>query len=198
MDIPTLLFVLSVIIILGIFLSAKYNAKRARELAGRNKGKAGEEAVAAVLDGYARRKGIYTLHGAKLPLYDDYCEIDHMIFGTFGVVVVETKAVSGVIVGRSGDREVRHMIGARVHSMYNPILQNKTHCDNVRHHMKKAGFSEFPVWSFVVFSAPDVDITGFNAPGVMRLSELERALDSLPERPCDYRFAYRYISEIKK
>lgn len=143
----------------------------------KQKGIEGEKRVAKVLRHYARKNRGTVWNNAFLPLYKESCEIDHLIFGAFGVAVIETKNVSGTVSG-NGD-QLTHTVGRQVHKMRNPQLQNKTHIDNVVHHLRKAGLNNVPVHGIVVFSNPDVTLQT-NA-GIL-LDKLPQALDKLPRQ----------------
>lgn len=143
----------------------------------KQKGIAGEKRVAGVLKQYARKNRGTVWNNAFLPLYKESCEIDHLIFGAFGVAVIETKNVGGTVSGNG--KELTQKIGSKVHKLRNPQLQNKTHIDNVVHHLRKAGLNNVPVHGIVVFSNPDVTLeTDAGIP----LSRLPKALDKLPRQ----------------
>lgn len=143
----------------------------------KQKGIEGEKRVAKVLRRYARKNHGTVWNNAFLPLYKESCEIDHLIFGAFGVAVIETKNVGGTVSGNG--KELTQKIGSKVHKLRNPQLQNKTHIDNVIHHLRKAGLNHVPVHGIVVFSNPDVTLeTNAGIP----LSQLPKALDKLPRQ----------------
>lgn len=175
---------LALLVLLAIL--SLYNRK------SKQKGIAGERRVAKVLRRYARRHGGRVFNNAYLPLYDGACEVDHLLFGKFGIAVIETKNVGGTISG--GGKTLTHQIGSKTHSLYNPQLQNKTHVDNVAHHLKKAGYGAVPLYSFVVFSNPDVRLE--TNVGI-RLDALLPKLEALPDRRCDYPALYHALRQIR-
>ena len=65
----------------------------------KHRGRVGERMVAAQLRRFARKHGGKVCSNVYLPLYAGTCEIDHLLFGSFGVLVVETKHVGGEISG---------------------------------------------------------------------------------------------------
>lgn len=146
----------------------------------KQKGIAGERRVAKALRKYARKHGAYLMNSLYLPLYDGCTEIDHVLCGSFGVVVIETKNVGGTITG-SGEYLTQH-IGKRVHKLRHPLKQNETHIRNMEHHLRKAGLSDVPVHGFVVFSNPQVEL---KTKAGLYLKELPAALSRLPKKRCD-------------
>ena len=122
---------------------------------GKRKGRAAEKKVGKFLKKLGKADHVKIINNAYLPLYNKACEIDHLVFGRFGVLVVETKGISGKITG-SG-KNLTHIIGSKTHKLYNPQMQNKTHIDNVVHHLKKGGFDKTPVNGAVVFAAKDIE-----------------------------------------
>ena len=100
-----------------------------RQNAAAHKGAAGEAAVKRI-----------TMSNLPSPLYRQYhdvtlptanggtTQIDHLIVSPFGVFVVETKTMSGLILGRAGDRMwTQALPSGQRHTFYNPIRQNQGH-----------------------------------------------------------------------
>lgn len=138
-------------------------------------GKSGERRVSELLKSWCRKNRAYSLNGIYLPLYKGRCEIDHLVIGAFGVAVIETKTIGGALEGKPSDRYLTHRMGSRIHRLYNPLLQNKTHIDNVSHHLKKAGMGSVPVYGFVVFAGECVPSKALGIPA----PELSAALSAL-------------------
>ena len=162
---------------------------------GKRKGKAGEKAVRIFLKKYAKAHSCCQTDGIYLPLYNGCCEIDHLLFGEFGVAVIETKSIGGQLLGHPSDKYLLHKIGGRQHTLYNPLQQNRTHCDNVRHHLNKGGFNTVPIYPFTVFT--DENIVLEHPSLGTRLSGLEERLKRLPDAGCDGKMLYRYILSQK-
>lgn len=180
-------FYLAAAILLMIFIFILYQRKK------RKKGRAGELKTAAVLKKFAKQNTCMVINGIWLPLYKGTCEVDHIVFGNFGIAVIETKAVSGRISG-SG-KYLTQTIGKRRHRLYNPNLQNKTHMDNIRHHLLKAGFRDVPIFGFTVFTEEDIII---HSPGLgVKLSALYGRLEALPCQKYDYRGMYEAILRVR-
>ena len=137
MEKKTLMILLAVLAVLLLILYLLVHFSK-----GRRKGRAAERKVAGFLKKLGKKDKIRIINNAYLPLYRKACEIDHLVFGRFGVLVIETKGISGSISG-SG-KYLEHRIGAQSHKFYNPQFQNKTHIDNVVHHLKRADSTERP------------------------------------------------------
>ena len=89
-----ILWALAAVVILAVVLYVviKRNREAAKNAA---KGRRGEAAVARKLGSICRSKGFALLNNVYLPLYDTTTQIDHIVVGPFGIVVVETKADQG-------------------------------------------------------------------------------------------------------
>lgn len=184
------LIVIAVIVLISIVFSAlkKINKNRI----GRNIGRAGERKVAKIIRKFSRHRRCKVLNGAYLPLYNGSCEIDHIVFGKFGVAIIETKNTGGHIKG-SG-KYLDHYIGSKKFKLYNPKMQNKTHTDNLRHHLLKHGFKKFQLHPIIVFANEKTiipDGLGIHA------SELYNTLEHLPKGSFDYIGAYKAIKSVR-
>ena len=159
---------------------------------GRRKGRAAEKKVGKFLKKLGKADHVKIINNAYLPLYNKVCEVDHLVFGRFGVLVVETKGISGKVSG-SG-KNLTHTIGSKTHKLYNPQMQNKTHIDNVVHHLKKGGFDKTPVNGAVVFAAKDID---FPSELGTDLKGLEKLYKSLPDAGCNQDVLYNYFNDMQ-
>lgn len=159
---------------------------------GKRKGRAAERKVAKALRKMTRKDNVRIMNNVYLPLYNKACEIDHLVIGKFGVLVIETKGVSGEISG-SGEY-LTHKIGSKTHTMFNPQHQNKTHMDNISHHLKKGRFYDIPVKGAVVFTAKDVTYPK----GIgMDIATLKKFYQSLHSAGVDTDVIYDYIRSIR-
>lgn len=147
-----------------------------QNVSSRKKGRYGERRVSGLLKKWCRSNRAYALNGIYLPLYKGCCEIDHLVAGAFGVAVIETKAIGGALEGKPSDRYLVNRMGNRTHRLYNPLLQNKTHVDNVIYHLKKAGMGNVPVYGFAVFAGECVPKKALG----ISAEELSDALSALP------------------
>lgn len=159
---------------------------------GKRKGRAAERKVSKALHKIGKKDNIRIINNAYLPLYAKACEIDHLVFGKFGILVVETKGISGTVAGKG--KTLTHVIGTKTHKFYNPQMQNKTHIDNVVHHLKKGGFNNVPVEGVVVFSANDVT---FPREIGVDLKGLEKVYRSLPNAGCNPDMLYDYFDGLR-
>lgn len=181
-----LIVLAAVIVLLAVWGAVSYFSK------GKRKGRAAEKKVAGAIKKLGKNDNIRIINNAFLPLYRNTVEIDHLVFGRFGVLVVETKGISGAISG-SG-KKLTHKIGTKVHKLYNPELQNKTHIDNVVHHMKKGGFGNTPVYGAVVFT--DKELKNEAKVG-MDLDGFKKFYNRLPDAKCNQDAVYHYFQKIQ-
>lgn len=158
----------------------------------KQKGIAGERRVAKVLRRFARKRHAVLMNSLYLPLYDGCTEIDHLLCGSFGVVVIETKNVGGTISG-SGEY-LTQQLGSKTHKLRHPQKQNETHIRNVEHHLHKAGLGDVPVHGFVVFANPNIVL---KTKAGLTLPQLESALQKLPKGRCDRKKIERALRTVK-
>jgi len=136
------------------------------------KGRKGEAAVAEVL----ARAGLPALHDVVLGDGRGLTQVDHLVRLPGGIVVLETKAFSGMVTGGVRDRQwVQHLREGAVRTAFlNPLRQNHRHVRAVR---EKAG-AGVPVAGLVV-SAGAGRFCGDLEPAVVRLAELAGRLCAL-------------------
>lgn len=136
----------------------------------------GEARVAKALTRYARRHHCHAMHDVYLPLYDKTTQLDHLLIGDFGVIVIETKATNGDVYGKGKDRQWTHLIGTKKHELYNPLLQNQAHIDCVNHLFKKNHIYKVPVQSLVIFAGKNINLNLEKGLPVIKLSALKKHL----------------------
>lgn len=158
----------------------------------KQRGIAGERKVAKVLRRFARKRKATLINSMYLPLYDGCTEIDHLLCGSFGVIVVETKNIGGTISG-SGE-SLTQQIGGKTHKLHHPQKQNETHIRNVEHHLRKAGLNDVPVRGYVVFANPKVVL---KTKAGLTLPELDAALQKLPKGHCDGKKIERALRAVQ-
>ena len=56
---------------------------------GRRKGRAAEKKVAKTISKLGKKDNIRIINNVFLPLYNKTVEIDHLVFGRFGILVIE-------------------------------------------------------------------------------------------------------------
>ena len=67
------------------------------------------------------------LNNITLPTPDGTTQIDHVIVCPYGVFVIETKFMQGVLCGRAEERHWTQRIGRRSYRFQNPLRQNFKH-----------------------------------------------------------------------
>lgn len=153
---PTLLFPVLIMAAIVLFVIIYLLVKAAKKRRTDRIGKGGEKRVAKMLDHFARKHGGFALHDLYLPLYDKTTQVDHVLLGKFGMLVVETKAANGEVFGTENDREWVHIIGEQRHKLYNPLLQNKAHVDCISHLLRCEKVYKVRIDSLVVFAGKKI------------------------------------------
>lgn len=157
-------------VILGIVIILYLvNPKLQRKVAGLK----GEIRVKKVLKKLARKHHYITMHNVYLPLYDKTTQLDHIVFGDFGVLVVETKNISGKIFGSYEKKYWEQYIRRKYRKFYNPLIQNKTHLNCINHHMRTHDFDSVPTYQVVVFPNGRVRLEIPSNMPVIRLKNIE-------------------------
>ncbi len=130
-------------------------------------------------------------------------QLDHLVVGPHGVVVIETKNWSGRLIGTASDSTWRQIRPGRApRRLANPVRQNDRHVAVVRECLARGELGHVPVESLVVCSAPDVQLeleadeplpviradelprwwsTRLTAPPVLRTEEIERVTVRIQE-----------------
>ena len=139
----TILVVLIAVIVLLVFLHKRKTDKI---------GVKGEKKVAKILKPWALMRSYKVINGLYLPLYDGTTEIDHIVIGFFGMIVIETKNMSGEIYGDVKSKDWTHIMGDKKHKMYNPVMQNQAHIDCIRHCFAKEKIYNINIDNVVVFA----------------------------------------------
>lgn len=121
-------------------------------------GKKGEKKVQKVLNKYARFREAKVLNDVYLPLYENTTQVDHILIAPFGVMVIETKNWIGEVYGNPAEEQWLQVAGEDRNKHYNPLMQNKTHLDNIRHIFKKANIYRVNVEGAVVFAERKCDL----------------------------------------
>ncbi len=142
-----IILIIAILALLGYFLYKKLKEYKAN-LVGKN----GEKKVKKAIEKIAKKYKFKTLHDIYLPLYDKTTQLDHVIIGEFGVMVIETKSHNGEIFGTEKDEYWTQIIGSKKNKLYNPLFQNKAHIDCMRHLLNKKSVYNVQIDSLVVFS----------------------------------------------
>lgn len=112
-------------------------------------------------------------HGIMLKTKDGFTEIDHVVIGSFGIAVIETKYAHGSINGNAGDDYWQQAIGKKHHQMRNPLNQNRNHGDILAKQLK---IDRSFINSLIVF--PDETNLNVNDPRVIKVSRLKGTLET--------------------
>ena len=94
-----------------------------------SKGKEGENAVKRTLERLSISPK-HLFHDYYFIPHDDVSiQIDHIVVCKKGVIVIETKNISGELFGSESEEKWRQILaGGRItHEHYNPVMQNQTH-----------------------------------------------------------------------
>lgn len=116
----------------------------------------GEKKVAKKLYSFSSIRGFKVINDIYFPLYDKTTQVDHVLIGFFGILVIETKNLSGEVYGDPKKQDWLHIMGGKnrekKHKLYNPLLQNQTHIDCIRHILGKENIYNIQMESLVVFA----------------------------------------------
>lgn len=167
------LILAGVIVLAVLLLTAALLLRRKRM---RRLGIDGERQVAAVLRRFAAIRGFKVMNDVYLPLYDKTTQVDHILIGFFGLLVVETKAYSGQVYGEERSREWLHVVGSQRHRFYNPVMQNQGHIDCIRHLLGKENLYNMKIESLVVFTRKKAELYLPKGAPVIRLRQLKKFL----------------------
>lgn len=145
--------IIGIIIVLLILAAVLYKMLLKRKLV--KAGKDGEKIVAKILRRYALPRSYKVLNDVYLPLYDKVTQIDHILIGFFGILVVETKNTQGEIYAQPNDKEWAIVDGktGKKKYIYNPLMQNKTHVEAIRYILTTSKVYKIDIDSLVVFTS---------------------------------------------
>ncbi len=163
----------AVILIIGGIIAL---VMRRRKNHPRQLGKKGEKQVGRVLKKYARFSDVKILNDVYLPLYDETTQIDHILIAPFGVMVIETKNWAGSIYGDPAEEKWLQVVGNDRNYHYNPLKQNKTHIDNLRHLFRKENVYRVNLEGAVVFAGSKVSLYCPRNVPVMTLKQFKKLL----------------------
>jgi len=136
-------------------------------------GKDGEKKVAKVLKKLSSSRKYKIINDLYLPLYDKTTQVDHILIGSFGLIVIETKNLSGEVYGDPKKKDWLHIIGKKKHTLYNPLMQNQTHIDCIRHILGKENLYSVTIDSLIVFSAKKIQLFVPNKLPTIRIKKLK-------------------------
>ena len=141
------------LVVAGIILLVRYRKKRIERL-----GVKGEKMVAKILKPWALLQNYKVINDLYLPLYDKTTQIDHIVIGFFGMIVIETKNMCGEVYGDQKAKEWTYIVGDNKRKLYNPIMQNQAHIDCIRHCLAKENIYNITIDNVVVFANNKVQL----------------------------------------
>ncbi|MEG0693041.1 MAG: nuclease-related domain-containing protein [Oscillospiraceae bacterium] len=162
---------IAAVLILAAVLSVLLKKRKIKKL-----GIDGEKKVARVLKKYAGIRSYKVINDLYLPLYDKTTQIDHVLVGFFGILVVETKNLAGEVYGDPKKKEWLHVVGTKKHQLYNPLMQNQAHIDCIRHILGKENMYSVNIESLVVFSNKKVQLYVPNKLPIINIKKLKKYL----------------------
>lgn len=139
-------------------------------------GSLGEKLVANFLNRFAKTRGYKVINDIYLPLYDKTTQVDHILITYYGLFVIETKNYKGSVYVDPSQKEWTHIVGNDKNDMYNPILQNKTHIDCIRHIISKANIYNVKIENIVVFTDKKCELFVPKGLPIVKLNKLKKYL----------------------
>lgn len=136
----------------------------------------GEKKVARVLRKFAGIRSFKVLNDVYLPLYDKTTQVDHILVGFFGLLVIETKNLAGEVYGDPKKKEWLHIVGKERHKLYNPLMQNQAHIDCIRHILGKANIYNVQIESLVVFTRNKTELYLPKGLPIIKIKQLRKFL----------------------
>ncbi len=113
------------------------------------RGREGERRVHETLTRCLDRKIYHMISDVTLPTENGTAQIDHVVVSPFGVFVIETKTIAGLVIGGHHDATWRVFFRKREYPMRNPCLQQKTHIKALKSVLQ---LPDYVFVSFVVFA----------------------------------------------
>lgn len=162
---------IAAVLILAAVLSVLLKKRKIKKL-----GIDGEKKVARVLRKFAGIRSFKVINDLYLPLYDKTTQIDHVLIGFFGILVIETKNLKGEIYGDPKKKDWLHIVGDQKHKLYNPLMQNQAHIDCIRHILGTENIYSVNIESLVVFSNKKVQLFVPNKLPVINIKKLNKLL----------------------
>ena len=152
----------AVFLAIGHYLKSKENLKQADYLEA---GLKGEGEVARLLaDGLDN--DYYVYNDIRIRSGFRSAQVDHVVVGPCGVVLIETKNWRGRMVGDVQDKawQQYRFSDSLPRRVGNPVLQNQRHAEVVTAYLRSRGLPEVPVIPLLVFTArkATLEITNLN------------------------------------
>ncbi|WP_417909724.1 NERD domain-containing protein [Candidatus Electronema sp. PJ] len=114
----------------------------------RFKGFMGEVRVNRAIRRHLDRRVYHAFSNVTLPSNNGTTQIDHVLISPYGIFVLETKNMQGLISGSKQERSWTQQIDSHVCSFQNPLHQNYKHTKALH---ELLGVSEAHIFSLIVF-----------------------------------------------
>lgn len=112
------------------------------------KGMMGERQVSKAIQRHLDRRAYHLFCNILLPTADGTTQLDHVVVSQYGIFVLETKNMQGIISGSKQERTWTQQIGAQCISFQNPLHQNYKHTKTLH---ELLGINEKHIFSLIVF-----------------------------------------------
>jgi len=146
-----------------------------------NATKKGSKKLASILRRFAGIRSFKVINDLKLPLKDnEYVNIDHILIGFFGMIVLKRYDFKGNVYGDIRDKEwisvtTKDNIDKKIR-FKNPITENQEASEAIRKVFQKENIYKVEIESYAVFTNPKVQLgTQANLP-VMTLKSFKKLL----------------------
>lgn len=148
-----ILSIIGVLLIISYFVRKNTDAKTSRKIENNN-----QKSVKCFLKKVSRKKGYKLLSNISLHIYDSITNIDHIIIGEFGILVVATKGLNGEIFGTSEEKNWTHIVKNEKHTLYNPLMQNQECINSIKNILKSENIYNVDIHSLVVFAGKKIEL----------------------------------------
>ena len=143
------ILILMVIFVLGAFVLLFLSIWKNRHTAFQ-RGEEGEASISALLDELVDESS-YVLNDLVIDEGGIHTQIDHIFISLGGIVVIETKNLSGRIYGKDNSAYWLQVLrNGKKYKIYSPILQNETHMRAIRTILKENGYRKIELLSSIV------------------------------------------------
>lgn len=143
------ILILMVIFVLGAFVLLFLSIWKNRHTAFQ-RGEEGEASISALLDELVDESS-YVLNDLVIDEGGIHTQIDHLFISLGGIVVIETKNLSGRIYGKDNSAYWLQVLrNGKKYKIYSPILQNETHMRAIRTILKENGYQKIELLSSIV------------------------------------------------
>ena len=164
------------------------------------KGKEGEKIVASLLASNPQPNQ-YILNTLKFKYNDiNSCQIDHIVINPYGIWVIETKNIKGLIYGTEQDEKWTQVLAYGKYKNFfdNPIKQNAKHITHLANYLEVDN-----IFHNIVIFLDEANLSNIDAYGVYSIEHLHIALNSqksiiLSNEEIDYYYKILLHLQMKK